>query len=212
MQSRSLAQTTFGDWWATYIEQAAKRASTIERDQGAADRWLLPDLGHLRFGQITPTMVRAVVKMTGAGLAPSTVRTFSGVLQGAITAAVEADLIGRTPCRGIKPSAERRRDPRFLTIEGLVALADTIDPSYRAMVFLAGIVGLRFGECAGLRVGRVGFFRRTVTVAEIANEVGSNVLFGEPKTKASRRTVSMPRFVAEEPPGPPGPPGAGRSG
>jgi len=37
-----------------------------------------------------------------------------------------------------------------------------------------------------------------VRVVEIANEVHGEMLFGEPKTKASRRTVSMPRFVAEE--------------
>ncbi len=83
--------------------------------------------------------------MADAGLAPSTVRTFYGVLQGAMTAAVEADLIGRSPCRGIKLSAERRRDPRFLSVEELVTLADVIDPQCRAMVFVAGVVGLRFG-------------------------------------------------------------------
>lgn len=193
------AQLTFGDWWATYMDQSAKRASTKARDHGAAERWLLPHLGGLRLGQITPTNVRSVVTaMSDAGLAQSTVRTFYGVLQGAMTAAVEADLIGRSPCRGIKLTADRRKDPRFLSIEELQALAAAIDPEYRAMVYLAGLVGLRFGECAGLRVGRIDFFRRTVTVAETANEVRGEVLFGEPKTKASRRTVSVPQFVADE--------------
>ena len=193
------AQLTFAQWWATYIDQADKRASTKARDQGAADKWLLPHLGQMRLGQITPAKVRSVVAvMTDAGLAPSTVRTFYGVLQSAMTAAVEADLIGRSPCRGIKLSIQRKKEPRFLSIDELVALADVIDQNYRAMVFLAGVVGLRFGECAGLRVGRVDFFRRTVTVAEIANEVRGELLFGPPKTKSSQRTVSMPRFVSDE--------------
>lgn len=65
-------------------------------------------------------------------------------------------------------------------------------------MLLAGAVGLRFGECAALRVSRVDFLRRTVTVVETANEVRGEVLFGEPKMKASRRTVSMPRYVADE--------------
>lgn len=193
------SQITFGDWWVSYIDQAPKRASTRARDQGAADRWLLPHLAKLPLGAITPGIVRTVVtRMTEAGLAPSTVRTFYGVLQGAMTAAVEADLIIKTPCRGIKLSAERRKDPRFLTIEELLRLADAIDPQYRAMVLLAGLVGLRFGECAGLRVGKVDFLRRTVTVAQTANEVHGQIVFGEPKTKTSRRTVSMPRLVADE--------------
>ncbi len=144
-------------------------------------------------------MVRAVVAhMTDAGLAPSSVRTFYGVLQGAMTAAVEADLIGRSPCRGIRLSSERRKEPRFLGASELLELADSIDADYRAMIFLAGVVGLRFGECAGLRVGRIDFLRRSVTVAETVNEVGSDIIFGEPKTKSSRRTVTVPAQVIEE--------------
>lgn len=53
-------------------------------------------------------------------------------------------------------------------------------------------------ECAGLRVRRIDFLRRTVSVVEAVNEVGSDVVFGEPKTPMSRRVVSMPSQVAEE--------------
>lgn len=34
------------------------------------------------------------------------------------------------------------------------------------MVYVAGVVGLRWSEVAGLRVGRLDFLRRTLTVAE----------------------------------------------
>ena len=192
------AQLTFAEWWPTYNEQAGKRESTAYRDQGAADNWLLPRLGQRRLGEITPQIARQVVTdMQDAGLAPSTVRTYYGVLQGAMTAAVAMDLIGRSPCRGIKISGERREEPKFLTIDELAHLADSIDPNYRAMVVLAGVVGLRFGECAGLRVGKINFFKRTVTVSEIVNEVGSKLVFGEPKTKSSKRTVSFPKEVGD---------------
>jgi hypothetical protein len=45
---------------------------------------------------------------------------------------------------------------------------------------------------------RVDLLRGTVTVAEIVVEVRGVLHIGPPKTRASRRTVGLPRFVAEE--------------
>lgn len=55
------AQLTFSSWWETYLEQSGKRPATQARDHGAAVKWLLPHLGHLRLGEITPTAVRSLV-------------------------------------------------------------------------------------------------------------------------------------------------------
>ena len=62
-------------------------------------------------------------------------------------------------------------------------------------------IGARFDKDQwqeALRVGRVNFLRRTVTVSETINEVGSVIVHGEPKTAASGRTVSVPPMVIEE--------------
>ena len=192
-------RTTLAEWWVIYMSQSVKRPATRARDEDTARNWLLPRLGPMRLQQITPVVVRAVIAdMQKAGLAPSTVRTYYGVLQGAMTAAVDADLIGRSPCRGIRLETGRRREPRFLNVDELLTLADAIDPNYRAMVILSGVGGLRFGECAGLRVGRIDFLRRTVKVSETINEVGSDIVYGAPKTEASGRTVAMPPLVIDE--------------
>jgi integrase len=68
----------------------------------------------------------------------------------------------------------------------------------RALVLVAGYGGLRIGELAGLRRSRVDLLRGTITVAEIVVEVRGVLHIGPPKTRASRRTVGLPRFVAEE--------------
>jgi hypothetical protein len=49
-----------------------------------------------------------------------------------------------------------------------------------------------------LRRSRVDLLRGTVTVVEIVVEVQGVLHMGSPKTRASRRTVGLPRFVAEE--------------
>jgi integrase len=58
---------------------------------------------------------------------------------------------------------------------------------YRALVLVGAYGGLRIGELAGLRRGRVDVLRGTVTVAEIVVEVRGVLHIGPPKTRASRR-------------------------
>ena len=96
------------------------------------------------------------------------------------------------------PKVERE-EMRFLTPAEVAHLADAIRLPYRALVLVGAYGGLRIGELAGLRRSRVDLLRGTVTVAHIVVEV-QGVLrhIGPPKTRASRRTVGLPRFVVEE--------------
>ncbi len=55
---------------------------------------------------------------------------------------------------------------RFLLPDDVHDLADTIDPRYRALVFIAAYCGPRIGEVAALRWDRVDLLRRTVSVVE----------------------------------------------
>jgi integrase len=87
---------------------------------------------------------------------------------------------------------------RFLNPAEIARLADTIRPSYRALVLLGAYGGLRMGELAGLRRGRVDLLRGTVDIAEIVVEVHGQLYTGPPKTRAGRRTVGLPRAVVEE--------------
>jgi len=73
-----------------------------------------------------------------------------------------------------------------------------ITPRYRALVLLGAFGGLRWGELAGLRRGRVDVLRSRVTVAETATDIGGKITFGEPKTPKSRRTVPLARSIMRE--------------
>jgi len=68
---------------------------------------------------------------------------------------------------------------------------------YRAMVYVGGVLGLRWSEVAGLRLGRIDFERRTVQVVETMAEVEGRLSVEDVKTRASRATLPMPPRVAE---------------
>jgi integrase len=68
---------------------------------------------------------------------------------------------------------------------------------YRLIVLFLAYTGVRFGELAALRVGRLDFRRRRAVIAESVTLVGSRQVFGTPKSH-ERREVPIPPFMVEE--------------
>jgi integrase len=155
-------------------------------------KWWLPSLANRGLATITRAQVRSIVAAMADKLRPSTVRTNVGVFRAVMCRAVEAELIARSPVRGIRLPAEDRKEPRLLSHEELHSLAKAVPAEYRAVIFVAAVLGLRWSEVAGLRVGRVDFLRRTVTVIETIAEVEGRLMAAPPKSKASARTLSAP--------------------
>lgn len=58
--------------------------------------------------------------------------------------------------------------------------------------------GLRIGELAGLRRHRVDLLAGRLDIREILVEVKGHLTSGPPKTRAGRRSVSLPRPVGQE--------------
>jgi integrase len=191
-----LSQVTFGQWTTDYLAGARhKRETTKARDETVLRKHFLPTLGSKALPAITPLDVRGVVEAMAETLAPATVRTNYAVLKAVMNAAVEADLVVKSPCRGVRLPSGKRRQRATLTPEDLERLAAGMRPEYRPIVYVAGVLGLRWSEIAGLRVGHLDFLRRTLTVSETVAEVSGRLLQAATKSKASQRTLSVPPFL-----------------
>ncbi|MGH9107320.1 MAG: tyrosine-type recombinase/integrase, partial [Acidimicrobiales bacterium] len=92
------------------------------------------------------------------------------------------------------PSRERST----LTLEELDRLAEAVPGEYRALMLMAGVLGLRWSECAGLRVEDVDFLRRTLRVRQTIAEVEGRLIVADTKSRSSSRTLSVPAFLVEE--------------
>jgi integrase len=193
-------KTPLGEWAARWEATTVDlRPSTRARDKLLMERFILPRFGRRQLAAIGQLDVRTwVADLTAQGLAPATVAKTYQVMNKIMAAAVDAGLLARSPCRAIRlPRVERER-PRFLSPTEIARLADAIDPRYRALVLVGAYGGLRIGELAGLTRRRVDLLRGTVEVTEIVTEVEGVVSVGPPKTRASRRTVGLPRRVVAE--------------
>jgi Phage integrase, N-terminal SAM-like domain len=191
---RTLGRVQLGDWCALWRRATVElRPNTEARDERLFRLHILPHFGSMPLVAITQYEVRAwVTHAARQGLAASTVRRAYQLLGKVLGAAVDAGMIAQNPCRRVPLPRIERREMRFLTPAEVVRLADSIRPDYGALVLLGAYGGLRIGEMAGLRRGRVDLDHGMVEVAEIVTEVSGYLHFGPPKTRAGYRRVGLP--------------------
>lgn len=103
-----------------------------------------------------------------------------------------------SPCRGIKLPETEPVTCRVITSDELARLSDELGEDYWPLPYLGAVLGLRWGECAGLRVQSLDLLGRTLAVTEQATRgpKGATV-FGPPKSSAGRRTLAVPKVLAE---------------
>ena len=186
--------------WASQWEPTTVDLAPATRNRRTSDlrNWILPAFGMRAIGSITQPEVKAwVATMTRDGANPGSIKLRYETLSRLLQAAVDAELIKRSPCYRVGLPRYEAGEMRLLTISDIVALADTIHPRYRALVLVAGTGGLRIGELGALLGRRVDLARGTIAVVEnLALDNGKPVL-GPVKTKASKRQVPLPRQTME---------------
>ena len=186
------------DVWAEQwlAAQTGLKPSTLYRYRSLLRVQILPRWGRHRLADVTHAEVAGwVAQLVAGGLGPATVRQAHRVLTLVLTLAVRDGRIPRNPASGVPLPRARRADPRFLTRTEVERLADAAG-EYGGVVRLLAYTGLRFGEMAALRVRRIDFLRKRLTVAESATEVGGTVEYGAPKTH-QQRTVPIPSILVE---------------
>jgi integrase len=196
---RKAARRALGDfaevWWQT---RSWHRPSTRLRDRQALDRDVLPFFGAAPLGRLTRADVQQWVDELAARMAPATVRRTYTVLDQILTGAVERGMLPANPARGVKLPRLVQLEASFLTTAELERLADAIDGRYRAMVLTMAWGTLRIGEAAGLRRVDVDIAAGSIRVANNVVQVRYRPVEGPPKTKAGRRSMTLPASVVAE--------------
>jgi excisionase family DNA binding protein len=138
---------TLAEWLETWWRSAADlRPSTKARDRAYLNSLVLPRFGTTPLAAITQPEAQAwVTELSARGFAPATVVKAYQLLGRTLTAAVNADMIARSPCRAVRLPKIERDEMRFLTPAEVAHLTDAINPRYRALVLLGAYGGLRMG-------------------------------------------------------------------
>lgn len=198
----SATRVRFGEWAHQYLEQKiALRERTLDKYESALRTHLQPTFGSARIGAIARSDVQSwIVRLKKEGYAPETIRGLYTVFASIMKLAEVEGIITKTPCRRIELPAVVREEQRYLTTDEVEALAAEVKPRYRALVYVAAYLGLRWQEIAGLKRRHVDLSAypaalRVVSTIERARGRYRVVDLG--KTKAARRTLKMPGFLRD---------------
>lgn len=196
-RDQRLGRVTYEEWRDRWVAARVVEPETARRDKGVLANHLNPQWAGWRVPTITRIEVQGWVKrMQADGVGAHAVRHAYNLLSSMLNAAVDEQIISETPCRRIDLPATPPKLPEWFTYEQVEAIARHLPESYAAGAWLMAWCGLRWGECAGLRVGDVKFLRRRLTVVGTMPQRGG-VWKEYPKTSRSRREIAVEPQVLE---------------
>lgn len=192
-------QVTFAEIAGQWRENLVHlRPSTLARDLGYLERYVLPAFGERPIGQIMPSEITAwVSRLRARQLAAATIRDALRVCRAVLEVAVRDGKRRDNPARDIKPPRLERKEMRILTPDQIHALAEVIDSRYAELVIAGCWTGLRMGELVALTPADVDLARRRVTVTRNIVEVSGQIHHSHVKTNAGRRAVPLVDVAAD---------------
>jgi integrase len=186
------AKTRLDEWITDWHNARLNlRPSTAGRDESYIRGLVLPHLGSKHLGRLTPAVIRQWVVTLDQTYAPATTRKAHQILAASLNTAVTDRMIPTNPCDGTPLPAATQPTHRYLTPTQVRDLADAIDERFRALVWTGALTGLRPGEIAALRLANLDLRDHRLTVTHTAVEQSGVISYGQPKTRAARRTIRI---------------------
>jgi integrase len=181
------------------LKEMARRALSQRADARVHEAYegaILAVREHLDAGdRITYEDVASWVSDMATEVSPSTTRQAYHLLTSMLDQAVKGRRLPSNPASGVELPRLPRVHKRYLSHEQVTRLAEECGDDGVVVLTLA-YTGIRWGELAAIRVGRVAPGVRRIHIAEAMSEVNGKTLFGPPKTHADR-WVAVPRFLRE---------------
>jgi integrase len=190
----------FGEYAAAWIKERELTSTTRQLYGSLLRHHLEPAFGAVNVAEISPPLVRRWrADKLGSGTGPTTVAKAYALLRAIMGTAVADQMIRRNPCTIKGASTVHTPERPTATVQEVYDLADAIQPRYRALVLMAGFLGLRWGELIGLHRRDIDLDHGTVRVRRAVAELFNGQReIKAPKSAAGKRTVSIPAAITPD--------------
>ena len=203
------AHLTVAEYLERWLSASAKPTvapKTYERYAMIVTTQLIPALGAIMLTKLKPLHIQeAYSKMIASGrrdgrggLSAQTVKHHHRILSMALKQAVRWQLLARNPAQAVQPPVPARREMMVLDqaeLAQLIRVAE--DKRIYVPVLVAATTGLRRGELLALHWRDVDLDRGALAVTQSLEQTSDGLRFKEPKTKRSRRTITLPGLTVE---------------
>jgi integrase len=189
--------------WQDTIAERKVRPSTLTRYKQLIKHQIIPGVGHHRLDRLQPEHVEAMytelLNRNENPLQPATVLQCHRVLSRALKVAMQRGRVARNVCSLVDaPSVEREEVQPLSQDDARKVLAvATGRNSARWSVALA--LGLRQGEALGLQWDAVDLESATMRIRQaLQRRPGVGLVMVQPKSRAGRRTISIPARLVKD--------------
>jgi integrase len=204
---------TLGQWLETWLQEYKRpkvRPLTFDNYERILRCHLIPALGHLSLKELrTEHIQRAYNERRQAGLSSGSIRVIHAVLHGALKQAMKNHLVLRNVTEAVTAPSARTRTMHPLSLQEVRHFLSAIADHRLFPAILLGLsTGVRRGELLALRWHDIDLqqgliqIRQTLARARVhgTHEDGNKtqLIFQEPKTGQSRRTIPIPADIVEE--------------
>ena len=210
---RDPMSVTLGEWYEYWLDTYMK--DTVKQSTYASYRSYLNKhfcvLGKILLKKLEPHTLQEFYnyKFREEGLSPKTLRNYHMALHKCLQQAVKERLLIYNPCDAVTlPSGEKPEISVFTNDQQRTLVQASYRHRYGVFIRLDLCTGLRMGELLALKWEDIDFstaqlhVRRTINrLAKYEAHDGENkteIVFGTPKTKNSRRTIPLTRTMVDE--------------
>ena len=190
-------------------------ARTAARHRGIVEQNIIPRLGGVPMRKLTAVHIEALeaelqregwvkrrrpaiqdgksAQPEQRGLSAQTVQHVHRTLSQALSHAVRLGILVKNPAAHVKPPRPEHRETKILSKEEIGAILRVARGGWVYLpVLVAVTTGLRRGELLGLRWSDLDFKAGTLTVNQSLERLKGKISFKAPKTKTSRRSITLP--------------------
>ena len=195
---RRITVQEYLDRWLEAIKASVRPSTYTSYELNA--RRLKKLVGRAQLSALTPVMIQSSYAMLSTqGLSQRSVLQIHATLHRALGQAVKWGLIVRNPADAVDRPRPPRVEMSTLTLDQLLRLFEAAHGTRMYAVFvLLGTTGMRLGEALGLKWEDIDLpGRRLVIRRALQRQTGNGLLFVEPKTSRSRRTVHLTELAVD---------------
>lgn len=176
--------------------------TTRERYRGIIDNQIAAGWAGVPLSRVSHLDIQTWVTELSEDLSPASIRKIHRVLAQVFDLAVRDKRMESNPAKDIRLPSPNETERRFLNGDQLDRLAERCGQvwnPYGLMVSFLGYTGVRWGELAALKVGRLDLVRRRARIIESVTPVGrgQGMVWGMPKNKTGRE-VPVPGWLCDE--------------
>lgn len=203
-------KSTVGRWldlWLNEYKRPSVRPRTFDCYEFLIRRHLKPTLGRIPLKDLRPETLQGLYnEKLKAGLSARTIHLIHVVIHGALEQAVKNRLVARNVCDATTLPKREKKEIQPLTLDQVSQLLAAIrEDRFYPAILLEFSTGLRRGELLALRwqdvdlpAGLLHVRQNLVRVRNQTDDTKTHLIFQEPKTPQSRRTIPLPEDILEE--------------